>query len=194
MMTDQVRVVWRTGKTVILRPPVEADLPFFQQWINDPENNCYLMRTGPTSEAEQQKWYTTVTSGDCDRIVLSVCLLDGTLIGNTALNINTHNQSGVTGTLIGSKLHQGQGHGTDAKMLVLEYAFNWLGLRKVTSKILDFNDRSKRYAEKCGYRFMARIEQECFRNGRWVDEVQYVVFREAWLPLWEQYQKDFAEH
>jgi RimJ/RimL family protein N-acetyltransferase len=74
-------------------------------------------------------------------------------------------------------------------MLLLDYAFNWLGLRKVTSTILSLNGASQKYAAKCGYRHMATIEQEHFREGKWIDEVQYVVFREDWLPLWEKYKQ-----
>jgi hypothetical protein len=36
---------------------------------------------------------------------------------------------------------------------------------------------------------MATIEQEHFREGKWIDEVQYVVFREDWLLLWEKYKQ-----
>jgi len=62
-------------------------------------------------------------------------------------------------------------------------------LRKVTSSIFGFNGRSKRYAEKCGYRHMATIEQQHFRNGTWIDEDLFVVFRDDWLPLWDEYKK-----
>lgn len=183
-------VIWREGKWVLLRPHQESDLPQYQRWINDPENNVYLMRTAPVSWTDQTAWYERASKDNADLVSVAVCLRDGTLIGNMFLGINRVKQSAETGTLIGAKEHQGKGYATEAKMLILDYAFNWLGLRKVTSRILDFNKRSQRYAEKCGYRHMATIEQEYFRDGRWLDELHFVVFRDDWLPLWEEYAQE----
>lgn len=78
-------------------------------------------------------------------------------------------------------------------MLLLDYAFNWRGLRKVHSNVLATNGRSARYAKKCGYRLMATIEQEHFRCGRWLDEILFVVFCDEWLPLWEAFKKTLPE-
>ncbi len=180
---------WRIGKKVTLRPVEEADLPLFQQWINDESNSYFLNVTQPMGWEAEKKWLERATSGDPNHITLAICLHDGTLIGNTGMQINLAKQSAITGTLIGSHKHKGNGYGTDAKMLMLDYAFNWRGLRKVTSQILAINGRSQRYAARCGYREMARIEQEHFRDGRWIDEVLYVVFAKEWRPLWEVYKQ-----
>ena len=190
-MTDASTPIWRTGKKVLLRPFEERDIDLFRNWINDPENNRYLGMTEPVSLQQQTAWYESTQQHNPDHIHVAICTLEGTLIGNMGLRIDRTKQSATTGTLIGSRDHQGQGYGTDAKMLLLEYAFNWIGLRKVTSQILDYNRRSKRYAEKCGYRHMATIEQEHFRNGAWIDEQLYVVFRDEWLPLWDVYCQDW---
>lgn len=32
---------------------------------------------------------------------------------------------------------------------------------------------------------MTTVEKEYLRNGEWQDELQYVVFRDEWKPLWE---------
>lgn len=186
--TNTMDVTWRKGKKALLRPFEAEDVPYFRYWINDPENNVYLMRTSPVSQFEQQQWYESAQVSDPDRLRVAICTHERKLIGNTELRVDRIKQSATTGTLIGDKDYQSQGYGTDAKMLMLDYAFNWLGLRKVTSPILGFNGRSQRYAEKCGYRHMATIEQEHFRNGEWVDEVHFVVFRDDWLPLWEEYK------
>jgi RimJ/RimL family protein N-acetyltransferase len=189
-MTKPTSIIWRTGKKVVLRPHQEEDLSSYQSWINDPEINQYLMVIWPMSMTGQRKWFETASSSTTDDIQVAVCTKEGVLIGNMAMHINIRKRSAATGTLIGSKAHHNQGYATDAKMLLLDYAFNWLGLRKVTSSILSLNGASKSYATKCGYRHMATIEQEHFREGKWIDEEQYVVFRDDWLPLWEQYKQD----
>lgn len=185
--------IWRKGKQVLLCPHQREDIPRYQHWINDPENNQYLLVNWPMHEAGQNEWFERVSKSDPDHIGVAIRTLDGTLIGNMSMTIYLRKQCASTATLIGSKEHQGQGYGTDAKMLMLDYAFNWRGLRKVTSPIIAFNGRSQSYAKRCGYRHMATIEAEHFRNGVWHNEEHYVVFRNEWLPLWEQYQKELKE-
>lgn len=191
MTTSDIPIIWRTGKKVTLRPHHEEGLPIYQQWINNPIINRYLMVTWPMHGAGQKNWLDRTAQSDSDDISVAIWSIEETprLIGNTALKINIRNQSATTGTLIGAITDHGKGFATDAKMLLLDYAFNWRGVRKVTSPILAPNGASQSYAQKCGYRHMATIEQEHFRDGPWVDEEQYVVFREDWLPLWEEYKK-----
>lgn len=99
------------------------------------------------------------------------------------------NGTATTGAMIGEKEYWGKGYGSEAKMLLLDYAFNRLGLRKICSNVIAFNGRSKRYSEKCGYREEARRKAQFFRDGTYHDEIWLAVFRENWLPLWKKYQK-----
>lgn len=84
----------------------------------------------------------------------------------------------TTGAIIGPSTHRGQGLGTDAKIALLEYAFNTLGLRKIMSSVLDGNERSARYSQRCGYKIEARLKEQRFKNGRYVDEIILSVFKE----------------
>ena len=186
---DQSSIVWNHGKLVILRPVTTTDLPWFQTWINDPANRRYLNVTQPMGEVGENTWGERAMSGDPNHIALAICLPDGSLIGNIGMAIDPSHQSAVTGTLIGPHDQKGNGYATDAKMLLLDYAFNWRNVRKVTSKILAINEHSQRYAARCGYRKMACIEQEHFRDGQWIDELQFVVFADEWRPLWEVYRQ-----
>lgn len=190
-MPEQLpKTIWRRGTYIYLRPITKSDLPLNQQWINDPENTRFLKIGQPMGMVAEEKWYERAASGEQNHCSVAICLNDGTLIGNTSIQIDPRNQSAFTGTLIGPNEHKGKGYATEAKMLMLDYTFNWRALRKVTSSILAINDRSQKYAARCGYRFMARIEQEHFRDGTWIDELQFVVFAEEWQPLWEQYRRD----
>ncbi len=188
-MTQISEIVWRQGVYIYLRPITEKDIPSFQKWINDQNNSHFLTVGQPIGMVAEEEWYKSVAGSNPDNITVAICLNDGTLIGNISIRINSQKQSAITGTLIGPHEHKGKGYATEAKILILDYAFNWRNVRKVTSKILAFNERSQKYAQRCGYRFMARIEQEHFRNGKWIDELQFVVFRDEWRPFWDEYQK-----
>ena len=190
MLEQLPETIWRRGRYVYLRPIMEADVPHFQRWVNDEANSRFISIAHPIGMVAEEKWYEQVASGDPDHFTVAICLSDGTLIGNTGIQIDVRKQCAVTGTLIGPDEYKGKGYATDAKMLMLDYAFNWRGLRKVTSKILAINDRSQKYAARCGYRLMARVEQEHFRDGRWIDELQFVIFAAEWRTLWEMYRRD----
>jgi len=82
----------------------------------------------------------------------------------------------------------GKGYGTDAKMTLLNHAFNVLNLRKIRSEVVDYNERSLSYSLRCGYQIEGRKKAEVFRHGEYRDIVQLAVFREEWLVLWERYQ------
>jgi len=181
-------IVWRQGKRVLLCPIAESDLPHFQQMVNDSAVQRYIIVDWPLSEVGQRTWYERVSKPDPNNITVAIRTLSGELIGNMAIVFNEKKRTAKTGSLIGHGNFRGKGYGTDAKMTMLDYAFNWRGVRKVTSPILGYNARSRRYAKKCGYRYTARIPQEHFRFGKWRSEVIYTCCREEWLALWEQYQ------
>jgi RimJ/RimL family protein N-acetyltransferase len=45
----------------------------------------------------------------------------------------------------------GRGYGTEATRLVLDFAFDTVGLHRVGLEVFDFNPRAQRVYEKCGF-------------------------------------------
>jgi RimJ/RimL family protein N-acetyltransferase len=104
-------------------------------------------------------------------------------------NINWIDRNGTTGALIGEKEYWNRGFGTDAKMILLEYAFNTLNLRKICSDVISYNKRSLHYSLHCGYRIEGRRRKHVWRNGKFCDLIQLALFKEDWLPIWKKHQK-----
>jgi len=180
---------YRSGKHVYLRPIAEDDVPLLTQWINDPDVTQYLKCAFPVSLQEEQQWVKRVGNPTEHDISLGICLQTNQLIGTIGLHrIDWINRYASTGTLIGTEKHRGKGYGTEAKMLLLDVAFNTLGLHKVMSHVLSFNGRSARYSEKCGYKVEGVLKKHHYHNGAFHDEVVMAVFRKDWLPLWEAYK------
>jgi RimJ/RimL family protein N-acetyltransferase len=116
--------------------------------------------------------------------------LEGELIGTMGLHrIDYQNGTATTGSVIFDERYRNQGYGTDAKMVLLDYVFNMLGLYLVESRVIGFNDRSAAYSQKCGYVVEARLRSRFYRFGQRHDEIILSVIRDEWLPLWEEYQK-----
>ena len=191
-MTNENTTIWRKGNKVILRPLEKNDAGLLYRWINDPATNQYLATTEPKGLGFEEAWIEKNQKPDHNNIVVGICTLGGQLIGTMGLHhINYINRTAITGALIGEKEYLGNGFGTDAKMLLLDYAFNELDLFKVQSSVIEFNSRSAAYSKKCGYVEEGRLRGQFFRAGKRHDDIMLAVFKDQWLPLWEQYQKDF---
>jgi len=183
------------GKRIYLRPLSKEDAPLLTVWINDPEVNQFLTVSTPMSlEDELQFVESRGKKKDTDVVFVIVLVENNEAIGVMGIhNIDHKNGTATTGSFIGRKDLWSQGYGTEAKMLVLEYAFNTLNLRKVRSYVFDFNLRSKRCLEKCGYHMEGIQKQEFFHNGRYCDRINMVVFRDDFLPLWETLKELFVQ-
>lgn len=182
-MNTRHHVVFLRGKKTILRPLEESDLPRCVKWINDPEVSKFLSGHWPMTMPAEKKWFEThATSDSKDSIILAIETSDGVHIGNMGFHrIDWVSGVATSGALIGEKRYWGRGYGTDAKMALLDYAFNTLGLRKVCSQALAFNGRSIAYSKRCGYREEGRLKKHVFRNGEYHDLVELALFREDWL-------------
>jgi RimJ/RimL family protein N-acetyltransferase len=65
----------------------------------------------------------------------------------------------------------GYGYGTEATRLVLDYAFDVVGLHRVHLEVFDFNPRGRRTYEKCGFRSEG-VRRDALRwDGKWHDVI-----------------------
>jgi RimJ/RimL family protein N-acetyltransferase len=189
-MTNEQRVIFLRGQIVNLRPLAKADVPQLTLWINDPDIRQFIVNIFPQTEKNEEDWFNRLGS-DESNIILGIETLDGTLIGTMGLHrIDWINRTATTGALIGNKEYWGRGFGTDAKMALLEYAFNTLNLRKICSEAYAFNKRSVHYSLHCGYKIEGKKRKQVFKNGKYWDVIQLGLFKEEWEPIWKRYNKN----
>ena len=182
-------LAFRTGKRVYLRAFKMSDVETLQRWMNDPEITQFLMRVLPVTERDEKEWVENQNKDPKNLVFAIVTIEDNKLIGTIGLHqIDYVNRNAVTGTVIGEKEYWGKGYGTDAKMLLLDLAFNALDLLVILSKVLAFNGRSLAYGKKCGYVEVGRLPEWIRKNGSRHDEILLVVTQERWRPLWDEYQ------
>ncbi len=188
-MTNQTYagIVWRQGTKVLLCPPDMSCAKEACGWINNEDNSRFLVVNTPFSLAAEKEWLQDCTKFDPNDFVVFLRTHEGTLIGNMSITIRPEHGSATTGTLIGNRKFQRGGYATEAKLLLLRYAFHERGLRKVVSKILGPNRASVKYARRCGYTFTARIPAEHYRFGKWRSELIYTAWPETWQEAWNSF-------
>jgi len=182
------RVVFLRGKKANLRPlNKETDLEDCVRWINDEEVNKYLSLFLPVTKNAEATWFDG-HDNDQNNVVLAIETVSGELIGVMGLHqINWRDRTATTGAYIGEKKFWGKGYGTEAKMLLLNYAFNTLNLRKINSAVIDYNKASLAYSFKCGYQIEGRRRKQYYKEGRYRDEILLGVFKKNWLPIWKKF-------
>ena len=77
----------------------------------------------------------------------------------------------------------GRGHAARAVRLVLEYAFEHVGLHRVQPAIIPRNVASRRVAEKVGFRLEGRALRYLKINGVWEDHDIYALTAEDWRAM-----------
>ncbi|HML24538.1 MAG TPA: GNAT family protein [Aggregatilinea sp.] len=106
----------------------------------------------------------------------------GTPIGEISLNwVSAHHRSTEIGISIGNPAYWGGGYGTDALLLVVEYAFEWLDLRRIIVETMALNERVQRQMDKTGFTLEARrLSYWYVGSSAWSDTLIYGMQREEW--------------
>ncbi len=174
------------GKKIYLRPLGADDLEKgYLGWINDPEVNKFLMAGSmPTSMQGLREYYEKVIRSKTDVMFAIVIKKTDKYIGNIKIgDINWIDRRAHCGRLIGDKKSWGKGYGTEALMLVMDYAFNTLNLNRLYNTIIADNIAAIRSCEKLGMKKEGVFSQCRFIRGEYRDVVQVAITRERYNAL-----------
>ena len=146
-------VEFLTGERLYLRPIEAEDLPFIRRWANDPEVRRLTGEALPMSKAGADEFLERVRQ-DKERVWFVVVLKENDcVIGEAGLLRMFHPWRNTDlSIIIGDKHAWGQGYGTEAILLLLDYAFGYLGFHRVSVGVVGFNERALRFYEKVGFK------------------------------------------
>jgi len=191
------RTVFREGKRIYLRPPFTDDVHHLVKWFNDYRITRFLSCRLPVSEAEERAWVDGLQN-NLDQLISFIIVLKGGKpvsdrpIGTIQLHqIDRESGTALKGVAIGESECWNHGYGTEANMLLLEFAFNTLNLRKVYSHVLSTNEGNLACNTKCGFVHEATLSRHHFREGEYVDELIFAVYADTWRDLWQKTRSSF---
>jgi RimJ/RimL family protein N-acetyltransferase len=116
-----------------------------------------------------------------NRVTFGVQTKDGTPIGLFGINwLHLTYRLGLLTAFIAEPDYWSSGYGTDALLLVLEYAFDWLDLRKAWVLTMSANPRVMRQMEKVGFKLEMRQRDLIWIGDQWADGLGYGILREEW--------------
>lgn len=173
-----------TGKLIRLTAREEDDAKIFAQWSNNPD---YLrsMDTDPPvpRSAENFAAWEKDIIGPNSYVFRLRTLEDNTLIGFVALDVTWSNQNAFLAIGIGDPAYWGRGYGADTMRLIMNYAFNELGLHRIGLNVISTNTRAIALYEKMGFKHEGAQREWGQRDGQWFDLVYYGVLRDEWQDL-----------
>jgi RimJ/RimL family protein N-acetyltransferase len=164
-------VIW--GSQVVLRRHVPENLAWFRRWYADPEiARLARYQEAPMRPDEIERFFASRVVGP-DALSMAIHERDGDrLIGTCAFSqLDGDNGSALYHITIGEKDAWGRGYGTEATQLMLDHAFDVLGLHRVALYVFEFNERAIRAYRRCGFVIEGRSRESIFRDGRWWDEL-----------------------
>ena len=162
------------GKHIYLRNVVPDDVnEAYCQWMNNPATNKFLESRFYTHSIESLREYIVNKQGDNLNAFFAIVLKDEDLhIGNIKLGpIDSNHHLADIGIMIGEKDCWGKGYATEAINLVVGYAFDTLGLHKVTAGCYAPNKGSIRAFEKAGFVQEGVRKAHCYFEGEYVDDI-----------------------
>ncbi len=172
------------GKNVRLRAMERSDLPYFQEWLNDPEVTEGLSTYLPLSLADEEQWFNQASRSDPEAKPLAIDLgQNGSwrLIGDIGFfNIEWVNRSAEFGILIGDKSVWNKGYGTESVQLLLRHGFETLNLHRIFLRVYSTNPRARRSYEKVGFVLEGTLREAVYRHGRYADVHVMSVLRSEW--------------
>ncbi|MBZ0282754.1 MAG: GNAT family N-acetyltransferase [Anaerolineae bacterium] len=106
---------------------------------------------------------------------------EGHIVGACSLqHIDFRNRHAELGIFMTAQEWRGQGYGTEAVRLLLDYGFEVVRLDKVYLGVYDFNEAGLRSYERVGFRYEGRLRQMLHYEGCYWDEWPMRILRGEW--------------
>jgi RimJ/RimL family protein N-acetyltransferase len=169
-----------TGKRIYLRPLLPEDCQgSYPRWFNDEEvcaGNSHHVFPYTPNDAES---YIRGLGTASDTIALAIVVAQNNEhIGNISLQrIDLVNRCADLAIVIGEKTSWHQGYATESSRLLCSHGFETLNLHRITCGTFHNNEAMKKLAISLGMKEEGRRREAAFKDGRYLDVIEYGVLR-----------------
>lgn len=183
---DPARQAVIEGKRVYLRPEDRTDARLYVASTRREKETFIDIGRHLGSEASWEELLGSSAGEDFpDKIGFAVCLKESNdVIGSVGLvHLDYVHRTAETISYFHSVEHRGRGYGSEAKQLLLEYAFEHLGLHVVNSFVFFTNTRSAAALRKQGYKEAGRVCWLYPFEGGFGNMVTFDLLADEWRAL-----------
>lgn len=147
---------------VALREITEADLELVRQWRNDPEIAQYMLTQQYISEAQQLRWFASI-SGARDQqhflILYKQQAIGVTNVKAPAGSLLANQKQLETGLYIGEQRFRGSFLAFCPALTLHDYCFLTLSCHTLTATVLPSNQAALRFNQRLGYKVWSPSSQ-----------------------------------
>ena len=193
-MTDLIL----TGERIALRALEREDAVALARHVTAETETAMGGRRVPVSPIAFERWIEGLTGAIPPReISFAVCLVGATdpgdLIGTATLrDIDWVNRTAETGMGLHPAANRGRGLGTEAKHLVLAYAFERLHLHALRATVWEPNTRSAAALLRQGYREAGRARWSHPQDGTYRETRYFDLLRPEWEAAHREWRANRA--
>jgi RimJ/RimL family protein N-acetyltransferase len=172
------------GKNLYLRALVELDSEGpYTQWFNDAEvckGNSHHIFPYTVNDA---RLYIGDANREKTRMVLGIFCRNNKLhIGNISLDqINYISRNAILSIIVGEKTCWEKGYGKEAARLICDHGFLSLNLHRISCGTFENNIGMCELAKFLGMVQEGRRRQAVYKDGRYLDIIEFGVLRDEYL-------------
>lgn len=173
---------------LIIRDHLHSDLDSMHKLLSDSLAMYYLpdIRTNSFEESKL----------NLETAIKEASLIDRQKFFFTIVNKKERNYIGEIGFTItentpkGKRVHLGyfilqkywgKGFVTEAAKAIIDFAFENVGVHKITTGCIKENIGSEKVMKKCNMKKEAEFIKHIWHDGKWKDRVEYGLLREDWI-------------
>ena len=172
------------GKRVYLRALEKEDLICIQKWSNDPEIRKLTGEVVSMSQADADKFLERVYSDNTREWFAIIVKENDRVIGETGLlRMFPAWRTTDISIIIGEKDAWEKGYGTEAILLLLDYAFRCLNFHRVAIGVVGFNKRAISFWKKIGFKKEGVQRDGYYYNHKYFDFVMMSILEDEFREL-----------
>jgi RimJ/RimL family protein N-acetyltransferase len=171
-----------------LRPLAESDLPLRVQWYNDSAVRKTLTVSEKFELEKTRQWFKNIQENDC-RADFFVETPDGKPMGVTGLlHIDRIHATAECFCVIGQKEFWGGGLGTEIHSVLIQWAFERLGVQKIWATIRTNNPAIYKIVQKLGFQIEGTLRKEMLLDGQRQDLFRIGLLKEEFSPTHTRFE------
>jgi diamine N-acetyltransferase len=171
-----------TGDHIVLRPFNKADIENRVRWFNDPDVRKTLI-ISERFELEKTLYWFEKMQADDSRLEFVIETMDKAPVGIIGLaGINSTHRTAEIYIVIGQKEFWGKGVMLEAECILINWAFNSLGLEKIWAEARPENIASVITMKKIGFQIEGTLRNEKIVNGQRATVLHLGLLREDFKP------------
>ncbi len=174
--------IFLRGENIYLRVLTDKDIHGnYAKWFNDSEITKYNSHGRFPMTVEKLKEFVTISYLSETALVLAIDFIKtGEHIGNISLqNINWVDRNAEIAFILGEKKYWGKGVMLEAGKLLIKHGIEILNLHRIYCGTSSENIGMQKLAEKLGMVHEGERKEAIFKNGKYVDVIEYGIVRKC---------------